>query len=199
MSMILGLTALGDATIVRLLADPPLVWRVIAPDDPERYDDAVANAPPSLWSRLTGKTKPEGGDTFTVPAGEGLAMDIDKAWHGLHYLFTGTADGGKPSLNFLLGGGRTIGTVDVGYGPARALSARETRAVHDALAAATEDQLRARFDPAAMTRLEIYPDIWTDSDEEDDPLAYLIEHARALKDFVGHAASRNQGLLIHLS
>ena len=33
MSMILGLTALSDATIARLLADPPLVWRVITPDD----------------------------------------------------------------------------------------------------------------------------------------------------------------------
>lgn len=40
---------------------------------------------------------------------------LDKAWHGLHFLFTGTAWEGDPPLNFLVSGGREIGDVDVGY------------------------------------------------------------------------------------
>ena len=35
MSMVVSLSAVRDETIERLLADPPLVWQVIAPDDPE--------------------------------------------------------------------------------------------------------------------------------------------------------------------
>ena len=40
MGMALALTMLGDRNIDRLLADPPLVWKVIAPDDPEAYERA---------------------------------------------------------------------------------------------------------------------------------------------------------------
>ena len=40
MSMILGLVTLGDTNISRVLADPPLIWKVIAPDDPEIYAQA---------------------------------------------------------------------------------------------------------------------------------------------------------------
>ena len=57
---------------------------------------------------------------------EGFAdFDIDKAWHGIHYLLTGTAWEGAAPLNFLVAGGRPVGDVDVGYGPARAFSGAE--------------------------------------------------------------------------
>jgi hypothetical protein len=45
--MILGMVTLGDANIPLLLADPPLVWRVIAPDDPDAYENA-RQRPPGL-------------------------------------------------------------------------------------------------------------------------------------------------------
>lgn len=38
MGMCLGLVALSDKNIARVLQDPPLVWRVIAPDNPEEDD-----------------------------------------------------------------------------------------------------------------------------------------------------------------
>lgn len=41
-------------------------------------------------------------------------VDIDKAWHGLHYLLTGTAWEGAPPLNFLAAGGREVGEVESG-------------------------------------------------------------------------------------
>jgi hypothetical protein len=33
--MVVSLSSLRDETLERLLSDPPLVWQVIAPDDPE--------------------------------------------------------------------------------------------------------------------------------------------------------------------
>jgi hypothetical protein len=40
MGMVLGITQLDDRTIERLVADPPLVWLVVAGDDRERYERA---------------------------------------------------------------------------------------------------------------------------------------------------------------
>ena len=158
MSMVFGMVTLGDANIALLLADPPLVWRVIAPDDPEAYESARQRpAHSSFLARIFGRPPVAevgpSGQAFSLADGEGMSTDLDKAWHGIHYLLTGTAwEGGRP-LNFLVAGGRPVGDIDVGYGPARVLSAAETRGAHEALTQLSDDDLRGRFDPAAMTRL----------------------------------------------
>jgi hypothetical protein len=69
MSMIFGLTTLGDANIARVPADPPRVLRVIAPDDPEAYARArTPTAAPADLARA---------------AGEGESTDLDQARHGI--------------------------------------------------------------------------------------------------------------------
>jgi hypothetical protein len=207
MSMILGMATLGDANIARLLANPPLVWRVIAPDDPEAYEQAVqAAARPSFLGRLFGGARASGSAPPGDPAvplalaeGEGESTDLDKSWHGIHYLLTGTAWEGDEPLNFLVAGGRPVGDIDVGYGPARVLSSAETRVAHHALARLTEDDLRARFNPADMMKKEVYPEIWDRSPEEDDTLGYLLEYVETLKSFLAQAVERNQGLVVYLN
>lgn len=47
---------------------------------------------------------------------------MDKAWHGIHYLLTGTAWEGDPPLNFLVTGGREVGTEEIGIGPDEGLA-----------------------------------------------------------------------------
>ena len=59
-------------------------------------------------------------------------IDVDKAWHGIHYLLAGDTWGGDPPLANVVLGGTAIGD-DVGYGPARYLTADEVRAIGDAL------------------------------------------------------------------
>jgi len=44
-------------------------------------------------------------------------VDVDKAWHGIHYLLTGQAEGGPRPLSLAVLGGGDFGTED-GYGPA---------------------------------------------------------------------------------
>jgi Domain of unknown function (DUF1877) len=36
------------------------------------------------------------------------SVDIDKGWHGLHFLFTGTADGGEEPACYLVRGGEDL-------------------------------------------------------------------------------------------
>jgi hypothetical protein len=207
MSMILGMATLGDANIARVLANPPLVWRVIAPDDPEAYEQAAqAAAKPSFLGRIFGGARASGSPApggppaaLVLEDGEGLSEDLDKSWQGIHYLLTGTAWEGDKPLNFLMAGGRPVGVIDVGYGPARVLSSAETRAAHEALAQLTDDDLRARFNPADMMKKEIYPEIWDRAPEEDDTLGYLLEYTRTLRGFLAQAVERNQGLVVYLN
>ena len=73
MSMILELVALSDANIRRVLSDPPLVWKVVAPDDPEMYESARAEQPqPSLLSKLLGRGRPsKDAPELSLSPGEG--------------------------------------------------------------------------------------------------------------------------------
>ena len=202
--MILGMVTLGDANIARVLADPPLVWRVIAPDAPELYESARERpSKPSFLGRIFGRPPAAeagtSGEAFALADGEGVNADLDKAWHGIHYLLTGTAWEGDKPLNFLLAGGRPVGDIDVGYGPARVHSAAETRAAHEALTQLSDDDLRGRFDPGDMTSKEIYPEIWDRRPEEDDTLGYLMEHVGTLREFLAQAVEQRQGLVVHLT
>jgi hypothetical protein len=126
-------------------------------------------------------------------------IDLDKAWHGLHYLLTGTDWKGEEPWCYLLSGGTPVGDVDVGYGPARALRSAEVAAFAQALGSITPDELRRRFDPRAMTSLRIYPTIWHRCPDEDDTLGYLVQYFELLKPFVQETAQRGLGLVIAVS
>ena len=198
MGMYLTVTPVSDATIERIHADPRLVWRLL---DPENADRIVAErAPkPGLLSRILGRTPspPPPLPALDFAPGEGEAVNVDKAWHGLHWLLTGTADEGELPLSFLLAGGREVDDGDADIGNTHTLSARETRDVAAALDWLSDDDLRARFDAAEMTRLDLYPGIW-DRGPEDDPLEYLMAYAGALREAVRGAVRNGLGLLIHV-
>jgi hypothetical protein len=76
-------------------------------------------------------------------------MDVDKAWHGIHYLLTGQAEGGPEPLALAIFGGEEFGP-EVGYGPARFLSPAQVMAVDAALSALTLEDLEQRFVPKDM-------------------------------------------------
>jgi hypothetical protein len=203
--MYLELTAVSDATIERLHADPPLVWQLVTPDEPERVGAARAESRsrPGLLARLFGRGAAQPPEPVPPPLelgpGEGslgALGDMEKSWHGVHYLLTGTAWEGEPPLNFLLAGGREV-DIEVGQAPARTHTGAETRAIATALAAVSDDELRARYDPAEMMRLEIYPEIWDRGSEQDrDVLFDSIASLRRLLDIV---VARGYGLMVTIT
>lgn len=123
-------------------------------------------------------------------------LEIDKAWHGIHFLLTGTAWESSLPLGFIVAGGVEVGD-DLGYGPARALRSEDVLKIETALEPLKTEELRQRFDADRMTELEIYPFGW--SQDPDGELEYLLEFYTEMRAFVRRTAERRHGLLVYLS
>ena len=129
-------------------------------------------------------------------------VDVDKAWHCLHFLLTGTAWEGTAPLDFIAAGGTSIGDEDVGYGPARGFTSQELRAIADALEPITESQLISRFDGAKMDELEIYPGVgsWQEVDSTSaESFGYFTGAFEELRKLALRGRSQARGLLVWLS
>lgn len=200
MGMVLGLAATDDKTIGKLLSDPPLILKFLASYDPAMYEEARRDQRGGwLFAKIFGKKAkdpPVKVAEIPLPVEE---MDLDKSWHGIHYLLTKTAWEGEPPLNFLVLGGEEVGDIDVGYGTARAFRSHEVREIHDALRPISAETLRSRFDPTDMMRLEIYPEIWDRNPTDDDTFGYCAEYFDDLKNFLSRAAVANQGMIVFVS
>ena len=204
MGMYLSLAAVSDATIDRLLADPPLVWQILAPDDPNAVAAAREPPPgPGLLGRLLGRKAPPPPPEpppLELQPGEGDLGpdgDLEKSWHGIHYLLTGTVWEGDPPLNFLLVGGHEL-DIETGIAPPRAYRPAETRAIGAALAEVDEGELRRRFAPAEMMRLEIYPEIWDRDPATEDTFQYLLDGMTVLRRGLRRVIGQGHGLLVLL-
>ena len=128
---------------------------------------------------------------------DGSYLSLEKAWHGLHYLLTGSAHAaGSSPLSFILTGGREIGP-DVGYGPARLLQKERVRELDASLRELTIDDLWARFDPERMSADQVYPDIWDEPEEElKEEYGWYFDE---LKSFVSNASDSGDALVIAIT
>lgn len=129
---------------------------------------------------------------FALLSAGGPAVHLDKAWHGIHYLLTGTAWEGDAPLNFLLHGGEPLGDEEGDDLVPRVFDPAEVRQVDAALTALDAGQLRRRYDPRTMRQLDIYPPIW----DQKEALPFCLERFDALKDFVAENARQGHGMVI---
>lgn len=125
----------------------------------------------------------------------GHHLDIDKSWHLIHFLLTGELWGGKPPLCNVVLGGKPIGDVDVGYGPARYLTPAQVDEVHVALSSMTPDDLWARGDRKAMQNPEIYPG-WTGNEEDRE---YVTTNFAMVKSFFEDAAEDHDAVILYIN
>jgi Domain of unknown function (DUF1877) len=124
------------------------------------------------------------------------SVHLEKAWHGLHYLLTGSAGEGGLPLGFLLEGGREVGE-DLGYGSPRLFEPDEVQHLNAVLAPITDDELWSRFDPDAMEAEGVYPGIW--DEEEADLREEYVTYFLELKQVVAQASIGGMGLVVILS
>ena len=122
-------------------------------------------------------------------------IDVDKAWHGIHFMLTGDVWGGASPLANVVLGGVEIGE-DAGYGPARYITPDEVRAAAEVIRSLPREVLGKRYDAAAMAENEIYPDIW---DEGDDAADYLLSYYESLRNYYLDAASKGNAMLKYIN
>ena len=121
------------------------------------------------------------------------SIDLDKSWHGIHYLLNGTTDGGEGPLAIAIIGGVEFGP-DVGYGPARYLTVAETADVAEALDGISASMLTTRFDPKDMADKDIYlSPMWERDGQE--ALDYALEYFQKLPVFYREAAARGDAVI----
>ena len=193
---------LADAE--RLRADPRLLEAFLFGEPPIVVEERLPGVLGFLL-RLTPikvqRTEPAlpSADPLWPPPAPGEQLDVDKAWHGLHFLLTGTADGGAEPACYLLTGGEELGD-DEDDVQARLLRPAQVRALAEHLAPLGNDELTRRFDPERMTKLGIYPTvIWKRPEETDAPRGFLLDAFAGLREFVGDAARDGDAIVVCVS
>lgn len=128
-------------------------------------------------------------------------VDLDKAWHCLHYLLTGSAQAGEGPLAFLLAGGMPVGEEDLGgAGPARVFVPAEVAAIAAALATVTEASLMARFDVKKLEALGVYPGRWEQLNLKSDyDLGYYFGPFRGLQRLTERGREEGRGMIVWIS
>ena len=198
MGMTCSLRRLTSADIDDLIKDPAKLDRVMGFDTGPPVREVRPKGILGFLLRLTPVTisevDPDAPESSFEIDPETM-LDIEKSWHGLHFLFTGTSDGGTPPACYVLKGGEDVDD----EGLARALRPKDVKRFAEFLDEMTPETLTKRFDARRMMALQIYPEIWDRDPAEDDTLDWLLSYFVELKAFVRRAADAGDGLVIFTS
>ncbi|MFM2242951.1 MAG: hypothetical protein RLZ97_1806 [Verrucomicrobiota bacterium] len=194
--MIGNLTRITEEVRTALQREPQLINKLLYPDSEE---DGLKRT--GLFARLFGSSsrKQHSHQEMLPSLNKEDSIDLDKAWHALHFLFTGSAWEGDFPQGFLVTCGEPVGDIDVGYGPARSFTAEQVKEIAIFLKAQNEQELRAGFDPKALSEAEIYPSIWADFKCTDEDWDYIGGYFEDACRFIEEAAKRNMALLAYIN
>lgn len=125
---------------------------------------------------------------------QAACCDLQKAWHGLHFLLTGEADPTELPLGFIVGGGVPVEGNDSEYGSTRWVTPENVRSINEILLPMSDDDLWAHFNPEVMNEKGVYPVIW--DEEEADLREEYTMYFQDIKKFVAEAAASGMGLVV---
>ncbi len=190
MSMVYCLRRASDASLAALLERPDHIFDFI-----EAEAAPVLSGSPSMLARFFGsKLDP-------VPGGaraDGDEAELDKAWHAIHFVLTGSPDATRMPLSLIVEDWPNIGTQDehaLGKGPAQAVDAGAMARFHEALSRVNDDQLRLRYDIEDMAAHHVYhaEELLQDIDHG---WRYVRDHIDTLRGFAAGAAAAGSGAVV---
>ncbi len=197
MSMIGNIVRIPEGVFDSLHRNPEQITNLLYPEMPMIAAQGKKTILGWLFRPKERKSEIRPVTDWSLP--EGNMIDIDKALHGLHFIFTGSDWSGDFPEGFLVSCGKAVGDVDVGYGPARSFNSAEVEQIATFLEAQDEAILKTRFDPKKMAELDIYPSIWANSRDINQEWEYLVNALRRMKCFFRETASKNMALLVYLN
>lgn len=186
--------AVSDQNIDAILADPPLVWRVVSQEDDSSYLNALkAASRRSLLDRLLGRTpvllEPK---TLLLDEPQQHFVDLDKSWDGLNRVLAALT----PSAPDFFDAPQCPGGIEVGYSPALYQRSPVVAQVAAAWADISMDDLTRALQSVDF-RGAYLDGVWLRRDEE--ALSYLKENFILLQAFVVHARRHGLGALIQMT
>jgi hypothetical protein len=138
---------------------------------------------------------PESGDYPDEVHPECDFLYVEKAWHGMHFVLTGTAWGTKPPLGLAVLGGKKCGR-DTGYGRPRYLDVNQVREVARALEGLSVEEAIGKYTPEDLEEAEIYPRNW--GERGADRLGWVAECLGYLVAFYRDAAAQGKVVIKYI-
>jgi hypothetical protein len=190
----------------RLRRDPTPMPRVRGASE-DRMTEAqiaqmVARAPERIRDRLIAQMRERNAELDAMPAVDpadlGPILEIDKAWHVVHFAVAGTVWDTRPTdpATWLVLGGDECGG-DAGYGPARLHGPAAVAAIANALPSI--EAMRARLDPAAFAAAtELYPP-GVSGEPIDGTWKWVADVYAEVRAFYAEAAGAGDAIVIWLS
>lgn len=197
MGLYCSLSAITKETAGKILIYPPFLWKVVAPDDAEVYEEAVGQHKLGFIMKFWGLLgiRREQVFNYEQTGNEGIWLSLDKDWQGIHFLLTGSGTGGKWPCNFLMCGGQTVAGTEDQY---RVFTPGQVKQIAAALTNISKEEFIKRFDPAAMMKEDIYPNVWDRLEEEELNRTSLCNNYYELKNFLRRLANEKMGMIVHI-
>ena len=126
-------------------------------------------------------------------------FDIDKSWHSMHFLFTGSAWEGDFPQAFLVNGGMKVGKEDVGYGEARIFTLEDTCRILNFLRSVDRSEMKPRLDPKLMKKNEIYPNVWNDNVDLDEEWSFVEQWMTDMIAFISQTVDEKRCLMVYIN
>jgi len=129
------------------------------------------------------------------------ALDLEKSWHMMHYVFTGDI-GPINSPGDALMTGEDLGEDTTGYGPPRLHSPSATREFSEFLMPLDLEKLQSRMNYREMLRLGVYAmprGPGSEAEYESGLRAELASYFPRLREYVSEMSEKQNGLLIWLT
>jgi hypothetical protein len=124
---------------------------------------------------------------------KGEIVDFDKAWNALHFMFTGKDAETDHPLSFFPNNPDRIGT-DNGYGGPWVFTPEQVKAFQTSLAAISDEELEARYDPVSMAKHDVYlADTFVD--EGPEALEYIMQSVPDLRALMERSAANGSSVV----
>ena len=159
-------------------------------------DDYVYEAPnPGFLGRLLGSGR--GKDGPVPDRREGDETDLDKSWHLVHYLLSGSSGRGESPLGLIGDDSNPLADIDLGLGKPNVISPSEVQAFAQATAAMSDADFLTRFKPDEMPVEELYMGDVIARGDHDDMMEYSLEYFHILRDFAAKAAANGEAIITY--
>lgn len=121
-----------------------------------------------------------------------MAISLDKAWHGIHFLLTNGAQTSTFPASFILEGGQLLDSDSRLFTPQQAVLIRHF------IDSTSVPSLRSHYLPEAMEKAGIYPEvIWRR--EGDEAFEWLLEFWGQISPFFRDVVSDGHGVIVTIS